>query len=541
MRKRTRPSRINGLRIGLLIGVIILFCVLAAAAGVNGQDSVPVDAGSVDLRLLGLKDNWLVFLLQSQDSSGQLLTYLKDTSSPEEAMAEAEGVAPGLAYFIDGDYLRVAERVEESGEVEGEVYVNIYTNAYFIDAALEQNYEETRIFVYDPEDGDKLFFAGPDAMYIRSKDGSLRVCYNFSKPEKNPVLSDVTFISSAPGGWVYAYSGSTLTRLDGSGNAVGYEGAPCPEQMVGENAYIDTDGRLVRIMDGTCVNVELPIEGLNKDACFATEEYVIAADGSGTLYKFDWDDLTHCTTAEVDGEILGIAGEYALTANDGKICLSQLVFQEKEEPTPTPVPTPTPTPEPTLEPTPTQEPTSEPSESPAPSQSPTPGATEEPSDPEPSDTSTPSPTPAPGNNDEVGEIIDRIQFKELNVDGRKYISTCAGARVSEIRKIYEPQALKFSNKDGGNVYESILKTGMRIKVPTADGTTEDEIVVVVLGDCDGNGRVTEDDVIFASLYLLNAQYTESEEQFLSMDTTGDGKFSIWDLPPIARETKRNWR
>lgn len=538
MRKRTGPGWTNGLRVGLLIGVVLLFCVLAAA-GVNGQDSVPVDAGSVKLRLFEGYDKWLVFLLESPDNPGELLAYRKDTSLQDEALVGAEVVGTGLAYFIDGEYLRVAEYVEEHGEGDDEVYATVQTAAYFIDPAFEQDKEDKgrKIFDFIPGEGDELFFAGSNVVYVLSMDGSLRVCYEMGEPEEDPVLSNVEFISTAPGGWVYAYSGGKLTRLDGFGGAVEYEGAPCPKRIVGESAYIDTGGQLVRLVNGVYRTVELPIDGLNTDVCFAAEEYVIAADSSGVLHKFDWSagDLTPCGTAEVDGEILGIAGEYALAARDGELCLAQLVFQEEDEPiVPTPEPTSELTPEPT--PTDTSEPTAEPSNSPASTESPTPSVTEEPPSPEPSANST----PPPGDKDEVGEIIDRIQYKELTVESRKYIAVRAGAKVSELRKIYEPQAIKAFTRDGGKVYESILKTGMKINIPIGDSGTEDEITVVVRGDCDGNGRVSKDDVVFASLFLVNAQHVETEEQFLSMDMNGDSKFTIWDLPPLARETKRYW-
>lgn len=539
MRKRTGPGWMKGLRVGLLIGVVLLFCVLAAA-GVNGPDSVPVDAGSVKLRLFEGYDKWLVFLLESPEDPGELLAYQKDTSMQDEALVEAEVVGTGLAYFIDGEYLRVAEYVEEYGNTF------VQTAAYSIDPAFEQDNNGRRMFDFIPGKGDKLFFAGSDVMYVLSTDGSLRVCYqayyDMDEPEEDPVLTDVEFISIAPGGWVYAYSDGTLTRLDGSGGAVEYAGAPCPKRMVGESAYINTDDQLVRLADGAYWTVELPIDGLKTDVCFAAEEYVIAADSYGVLHKFDWSagDLSPCGTAEVDGEILGIAGEYALTAGDSELCLVHLVFQEEEEPIPPldPTPTPTPTPEPTSDPTPEPTETSEPSTDPSPvsTESPTPSVTEEPSSPEPSATST----PPPGGKDEVGEIIDRIQYKDLEVEGRKYIAVRAGAKVSEIRKIYEPQAIKAFTRDGGKVYESILKTGMKINIPIGDTGTEDVITVVVRGDCDGSGRVDNEDVHFASLFLLDAQHVETEEQFLSMDMNSDSKFTIWDMPPLARESKRHW-
>ena len=133
---------------------------------------------------------------------------------------------------------------------------------------------------------------------------------------------------------------------------------------MGEDVYIDKTGLLIRIKDSVTETFNLDIGSVDPDACFGTDEYIIAADSSGTIHKFDWsgEDIQETGTAKAEGRILGIIEEYIVTEKDSQIYLEQLTFKEPnsgEETDPTPTPTPTPAPgeseEPTVSPSPDTE------------------------------------------------------------------------------------------------------------------------------------------------------------------------------------------
>lgn len=526
-RKRVkRPLRKRVRQIFLFASVIAL-CLLLAA-GISSDEM----AENMELRLICVHENCLVMLLED---SNRLYAYYKDISAPDSTLTKAENIPEsGRAYFLYNGTLGIA------GCIDGRLDVDLYS--------LEE--ELKRIdkwcpFDFSPNEEDKLIFANVGTntytAYILSSDGNLRSCKAMFEPDDSIILSGVSFMDSTQGGWVYAYAGETLLRWVGDAIESGeeYHDAPCPVRLVGENVYIDETDVLVRIKNGTIERIDLNLDTLNHTACYGTDNYVIAADGSGMVHKYDWsgEDIKEVGTANIDGEILGITEGYILTKKDGQLYLEQLEFYEPddgsgEEADPTPIP------EETKEPTPTQSPGDNVEETPSPSQEPDATGTPDPDggSSEPTSEATPTPPPA-GKDDEVGKIIDALQFKELTGENGKYIAVLAGARVADLRKIYEPQSFEAFTQDGKPVFESILKTGMKIRIPLSDGKSE-EISVIIRGDCDGDGKVGKSDISFASLYIINAVYAETDVQFMAMDMNDDGKVNIWDLPMIADETKR---
>ncbi len=517
-KSRVKWPLIKKLRIFFLFATASLLCLLLAA-GIT-------DENDMELRLMGIHDSRFAVLLED---SGKVFAYYKDLSDPDSHLTRAQSVPEsGCTFFFDDGTLGVADIFD------GEFDVNIYP----FDTGLE--YDDDRCpFDFSPSEGDKLVFSNTDIneyiMYILSADGTLRACEAMCEPEEDALLSGVDFLESTQGGWVYAYAGETLRRWIGSDFDMceEYPGAPCPDRLVGESVYIDEVGSLVRLNGGVAVTVDIDKDSLNANACFGTDEYIIAADNSGTVHKYDLSEeqAVKSGTAEIDGRILGIIEDNVLVKKDGQIYLERLIFHDPDdEPGEEVDPPPTPTPVP--------DESGEPSSSPYPDDTatPTPGpddGSSEPSEAEP--TPTPIPTPFPADkNDEVGKLIEEIKFKELPGENGRYASMAAGARVSDLRKIYWPQSIEAFTQNDEPVFESILKTGMKVHLPLEDGNYE-EIPIIIRGDCDGDGRVRESDITFASLYIINVVYAETDVQFMSMDMNGDGVVTIWDLPLIVDE------
>lgn len=525
VKKNTKKwTPMKKLRIVFLFTAAFILCLLLAA-GIN-------DKTNMELRLMGIHNNNLVMLLEG---SGKLCTYYKDISSPDSMLTKAENIAEsGYTFFLDGGTLGIAECLESELDI----------NLYLIDEKLK--YDEYSLFEFTPSEGDKLAFANVGkntyTMYILSTEGNLRSCEAMLEPEDTILLSGVSFLGSTQGGWIYAYADGVLRRWKGNAfdSCQEYPDVPCPEKLVGEDVYIDRNGLLIRIKDSVTETFNLDIGSVDPDACFGTDEYIIAADNSGTIHKFDWsgEDIQETGTAKAEGRILGIIEEYIVTEKDSQIYLEQLTFKEPnsgEETDPTPTPTPTPAPGES------EEPTVSPSPDTGLDATPTPEP-ESTSTPDPDDGSSepeePTPTPLPSDkNDEVGKLIEEIQFKELIGDNGKYVAMLSGARVADLRKIYWPQSIEAFTQEDKPVFDSLLKTGMKIQIPLSDGNSE-KISVIIRGDCDGDGRVRKSDITFASLYIVNAVYAETDVQFMAMDMNDDGKVTIWDLPMIADEIRR---
>ncbi len=522
-KKRAGPQRPGRLKVLFLAALLLMLCFTIAAGG-NSETPIQVTGGNVELLLFGRYENYIAMLLED---SGRPLAYYKDISDTDSGLTQAEVVEDGRAFFLDGGTLGIAKF--------GEMSFNTYL--YSLDSHMA-NFKMD-MHGMSPEEGDKLVFSNASTeagsyeymIYILSPSGELWQCMSLDEPEETGFY-DVGFLEATQGGWVYMHSGGVLFRWRGGDMEASemISNAPCPAKLVGEDAYITQDNALVRIRDGNAVQTDIEIDMLNPLACFATENYLFAGDSSGVIHKYDWsgEDITEVGTASTDGYVCGIVEDYALTIIDENICLVRLIFMEpgsEETPTPEPTPDPGETEEPTPEPT--EEPTPEPSDS----------EPESSSEPDPGDEPEDTPTPPPIGNDEAGQIIKEYRFKELSGEEGRYVSLLNGARVSDLRKIYAPQSIEAYNQDGTPTYESMLKTGMRIRLPTGDGEAE-EITVVIRADCTGDGKVLESDIIFASLYYLDVQDAETEAQYLAMDMNEDGVVTIHDLPKIATEIKR---
>lgn len=97
----------------------------------------------------------------------------------------------------------------------------------------------------------------------------------------------------------------------------------------------------------------------------------------------------------------------------------------------------------------------------------------------------------------------------------------AGALAEELRRLLFPQELEIFTAQGEPVRAGALATGMQAG----------EWPVVVLGDCDGNGRVTGQDVELAQAMLLEG--CPDGMLLLAADMDGDGALTTADLVHMA--------
>ena len=320
VKKNTKKwTPMKKLRIVFLFTAAFILCLLLAA-GINNKTNM-------ELRLMGIHNNNLVMLLEG---SGKLCAYYKDISSPDSMLTKAENIAEsGYTFFLDGGTLGIAECLESELDI----------NLYLIDEKLK--YDEYSLFEFTPSEGDKLAFANVGkntyTMYILSTEGNLRSCEAMLEPEDTILLSGVSFLGSTQGGWIYAYADGVLRRWKGNAfdSCQEYPDVPCPEKLVGEDVYIDKTGLLIRIKDSVTETFNLDIGSVDPNACFGTDEYIIAADSSGTIHKFDWsgEDIQETGTAKAEGRILGIIEEYIVTEKDSQIYLEPVSYTHLTLPT----------------------------------------------------------------------------------------------------------------------------------------------------------------------------------------------------------------
>lgn len=537
--EQVKPNRF---KVFLLFVVALSFCTIFAA-GFDGETGISVGGENAELRLFGKYGSQLIMVFEDTDG---LTAYYKDISDTNSQLTGVTVAESGRDVFMDGMVLGI------TGDFESDCFkAKVYD--------LEKNFEDFDWCPYEyyPNESDRLAFGRASeediyTMYILSEDEKLQYCESFGELEDTG-LSEVKFLGSTRGGWIYTYSEGCLLRWMGADiekkEVVAFD-TPCPKKLVGEEAYIDENDALVRIRDGVLETVILD-DNNSFQTYFATENNLIAVDTSNVIHKFDWsgEEVTEIEVAQADGDVLGFIDNYALVARDDGINFNEVKFHDPEDNSdeqgePTPVPDEPeepeqPTPEPTgseVEPTATPEPEiSEPEADPEPTDTP------EPTDPDDDITSEPeepTTTPPPiGENDEVGKIISEYQFKQITGEQGEYVYILTESRVSDLRKIYSPQSIEMYTKEGNKVYEGILKTGMKMCIPTANEGTK-EVTVVIKGDCDGDGYVRKSDIVVASLYVVNATYLETEAQFIALDMNQDGEITLWDLPPIADEIAR---
>ena len=190
-----------------------------------------------------------------------------------------------------------------------------------------------------------------------------------------------------------------------------------------------------------------------------------------------------------DRETLNLYGEDILTLAADDYDPTTVVPTPAPTATPTPAPTATPTPTPTATPTPT--PTATPTPTPTATSTPTPTAT-----PTPAPTATPTPaptaTPTPGKpGGEITSDVYPIQDGAMTVEKPTNAATLlAGVHGEDLR---------LTNADGEPLRgEDLVGTGTTV----AQGGGPAELVIVVYGDLNGDGKIAVGDLLEMRRALL---------------------------------------
>ena len=198
-----------------------------------------------------------------------------------------------------------------------------------------------------------------------------------------------------------------------------------------------------------------------------------------------------------DRETLNLYGEDILTLAADDYDPTTVVPTPAPTATPTPAPTATPTPAPTATPTPT--PTATPTPTPTATPTPTPTATSTPTPtatPTPAPTATPTPaptaTPTPGKpGGEITSDVYPIQDGAMTVEKPTNAATLlAGVHGEDLR---------LTNADGEPLRgEDLVGTGTTV----AQGGGPAELVIVVYGDLNGDGKIAVGDLLEMRRALL---------------------------------------
>lgn len=386
---------------------------------------------------------------------------------------------------------------------------------------VEQAEQNGQTFFADLSDEDAYTFSVDSLLYTAPADGSALTIYGSMfdpDPPEETDIENVEFLESTPGGWIYAYSEGSLYRWRGRDYLLREQiDCPCPKKLVGENAFVDTDG-VIHVINGNSTDPILDsMEGLDTEKSYGNDEALFVADISGNVHQYDWDGNEMGVSA-IFGETLAITGSCALSESDGSFRVSTYQFVDPNDP-----------PEATPSQTPPDDSTPPPEDSPDPTPSETPT-----SSPEPSDTPTPTFTPSPIPSSEPIPIITPepgstlITYAEREGYEGNYVLVSAGMHATDLRNLKSPQAINIYDFDGNPVFEGLLKTGMKM----------DDSTIVVLGDCNGDGDVTSADIYFVQRYILDVETFQTEASFMAADMQQDGKITTVDTVKIANEIAR---
>lgn len=207
--------------------------------------------------------------------------------------------------------------------------------------------------------------------------------------------------------------------------------------------------------------------------CHGDAEGVIYTDETGCIHRL-LRDGTAAGVCSTEGQPLALTEKGVLYRKEGALCYATYSFQDNTEP-------------------------------PAPSEPP------ESSEPEPA----------------KPDWLDQR-------DGYLYIT--GEVPMEWLVKELEPQEVLMKTPAGETVTDGFLATGMTV-FWGRDSTMENEAIVVVRGDCDGNGRIAPPDMEQAQLILLRGDSAESP-YFLAADHDENGEVTTEDLLWLSHEMQR---
>lgn len=238
-----------------------------------------------------------------------------------------------------------------------------------------------------------------------------------------------------------------------------------PQRVIGENAFLDKSGRAWQVKGE---KAEPVLEGIPPQAlCRADGEGIIYTDNEGSIRRTLWDGGDGGTCVS-DGKPLALTEKGVLISREGMLYYAPYAFTQEQ-----------------------------PSLSPSPSPSPVPSL---------------SPSEKP-------------PWLELG-DGYFYIT--GEVPVEWLLEEMKPQEALVKTPEGETVASGLLGTGMSVFWGKTD-TYENETVVIVWGDCGGDGRAGPPDMKEAQRMLLHGEDDMVKPAFLAADRDQDGEITAKDL------------
>ena len=412
---------------------------------------------------------------------------------------------------------------------------------------------------------------GTGRFYFTDSAGALWTGLPGEDPQPVPGVAQAEFLEITPGGTAVVWGGAQLywgpARDPSQWRQDTLFGAS-PLCLLGEGTFLDGWGGLTAYGSGGLSSVE-GVTGLEAPA--SPLHYAMDRDGN-LLYPRMFLTQVVCSALDgtqlgsvpVEGELQAVCGSGLLWLDEGAYWFLPVQFYQEPEPSPTPAPTeepePSPTPAPTEEPepSPTPAPTEEPEPSPTPAPteepepSPTPGPTEEPEPsptpapteepeptPTPDPTEEPEPTPTPGPTEEPKPTPTPGPTEEpepspspsptppptpegIQLEGDTLLMP-EGVTVEQLLGYFAPDAVYIRRADGSAVTAGRLATGM----------TAGPYSVVVWGDCDGTGSVSQSDLRAAQALVLEGP-AAGGPYARAADLDGDGQLTTLDLVLLER-------
>ncbi len=277
---------------------------------------------------------------------------------------------------------------------------------------------------------------------------------------------DITLLQVTEGGQLWVCTEGSFFVGDSLEGLEAVAGG-APQRVIGENAFLDGSGRAWQVKGE---KAEPVLEGVPPQAlCRGDGEGIIYTDSEGSIRRVLWDG-EEIGTCIPDGTPLALTEKGVLISREGMLYYAPYAFTQ-EQPSPSPALSP-----------------------------------------------SPSPMPSPGPS-------EKPSWLELG-DGYFYIT--GEVPVEWLLEELKPQEALVKTPEGETVTNGLLGTGMSVFWGKTD-TYENETVVIVWGDCGGDGRAGTLDMKEAQRMLLHREDDIVKPAFLAADQDRDGEITAKDL------------
>lgn len=470
--------------------LLVLLCSFAFL-GDEQQPSVqiaPTPQGSSILLLEDWEDLCVLAYSGGQTGTGMVLTLNASTGNvlSRKAFSQTETLWAALR----GDNLFILENQGQTTSLTRLSLPNLEIMETRPLPVASNNLE-----LYDCDSEGSFYFT------TSNQPGVLRV-YDTSETVREVDLdghTGVTFLEITPKGTLFAACDALCfwRSFSDPQTLQSAHSAYAPFCLLGES-YLLTDlfGYVSHYDETGIQQTSVRLSNLSSPLLFAMDQkdHLIYAQGNLVKHVSLSGETLKETTLR--GTPLAVCGSGAVTLEDESYWFTPLPFdQEPIAPTPSVIPS--------LEPTPTPVPDSSPKVSPSPS----PQASQSPS-PEPSPSFSPTPSPA------LEQITPEGDLLVLEPD----------VNINQLLAYFAPDAVQIFWPNGEEVISGHLATGM----------TVDHYTLVVLGDCDGSGTLSQQDVRKGQALLLEGD-TVNDPYRRAADLDEDGVLTTVDLVRLSQE------